>query len=50
MAATTVLSSASGLLSLLEEEDPILQVHALRQLNDVVDQFWPEIATHIPKM
>lgn len=52
MATTTALSSAAALLSLLEEDDPQLQQHALAQLDKVVDQFWPEIAQtqHITKI
>ena len=44
------LSSARGLLSLLDDPEPALQQHALQQLDDIVDNFWPEIATDIPKM
>ena len=47
---STLLTSASGILSLLDEPDVSLQHHALEQLNDVVDKFWPEIATAIPRM
>jgi len=50
MSSTAVLSSASGILSLLDESDPSLQIHALNQLNTIVDKYWPEIATVIPKI
>lgn len=38
------LSSAAGLLALLEEPEISVKEHALKKLNDVVDVFWPEIA------
>lgn len=44
------LSSARGLLSLLDDPERELQAHALRELDQCVDTFWPEIATSIPKM
>ena len=44
------LSSARGLLSLLDDPERELQAHALRELDGCVDTFWPEIATNIPKM
>ena len=48
--STAMLTSASGILSLLDEPDVQLQQHALQQLNHVVHSFWPEIATAIPRM
>ena len=45
-----MLTSASGILSLLDEPDPTLQQHALQELNTLVDRFWPEIATAIPRI
>lgn len=39
-----VPSSAAPALSLLEEQEPILQAHALRSLNALADSFWPEIS------
>ena len=45
-----MLTSASGILSLLDEPDPSLQQHALHELNTLVDRFWPEIATAIPRI
>jgi len=37
------LTSAQGFISLLNEDEPELQIYALRKLNDVVDEFWAEI-------
>lgn len=44
------ISSAGGVLALLDEPDDVLKVHALKQLNQMVDQHWQEIATLIPKI
>ena len=44
------LTSSSGFLSMLDDPEVQLQQHALKQLDAVVDRFWPEIATQIPKM
>ena len=44
------LSSARGLLALLDDPERELQQHALTQIDQCVDTFWPEIATNIPKM
>ncbi|KAJ5071825.1 26s proteasome non-atpase regulatory subunit 1 [Anaeramoeba ignava] len=41
------LTSVSPIISYLEEEDPKLQTYALKKLNELVDQFWPEIADSI---
>ncbi|CED84408.1 26S proteasome regulatory complex, subunit RPN2/PSMD1 [Phaffia rhodozyma] len=41
-------SSAAGLLALLSEQDsPELQTYALENLNEVIDQFWPEISEEV---
>ena len=46
-AATMVpLVSVAGYISLLTEPEPELQAQALVNLNDLVDQFWMEIAEH----
>jgi hypothetical protein len=37
-----------SLLALLEEEDPILQAHALKEIYAVLDQCWAEVANSIP--
>jgi len=43
--ATATLTSASGFMALLDaQEEDALKNHALKELNSVVDQFWPEIA------
>ncbi|PON63744.1 26S proteasome regulatory complex, non-ATPase subcomplex, Rpn2/Psmd1 subunit [Parasponia andersonii] len=47
MAAITV-SSAGGLLAMLNETHPVLKLHALSNLNNLVDNFWPEISTSVP--
>ncbi|XP_059317768.1 26S proteasome non-ATPase regulatory subunit 1 homolog A-like [Lycium ferocissimum] len=46
IAATTV-SSAGGLLAMLNESHPQLKLHALSNLNTFVDYFWPEISTSV---
>ena len=43
----TVVSTASGLLAMLQEQHPVLKLHALNNLNILVDNFWPEISTNI---
>jgi hypothetical protein len=40
----THLVSVKPYLSLLQEPEPELQVHGLKHLNELVDQFWMEIA------
>jgi 26S proteasome regulatory subunit N2 len=49
-AVLPALTSARGLLSMLDDPEPALQAHALGQLDELVDTFWSEIATEIPKM
>ncbi|KAI8838641.1 armadillo-type protein [Chytridium lagenaria] len=44
------LTSAAGVISLLDETDEELQVYALQQLNVMVDQFWAEIADEVSKI
>uniref|UniRef100_A0A0D6QV36 26S proteasome non-ATPase regulatory subunit 1 homolog n=1 Tax=Araucaria cunninghamii TaxID=56994 RepID=A0A0D6QV36_ARACU len=41
------ITSASGLLAMLNEEHPMLKLHALTNLDRFVDQFWPEISTTV---
>lgn len=41
------VTSASGVLSLLEEDSNQLRIAALERLNEVVDQFWHEIADYL---
>ncbi|KAE9607503.1 hypothetical protein Lal_00026978 [Lupinus albus] len=47
MAPTTV-SSAGGMLAMLNEPHLSLKLHALSNLNNLVDTFWPEISTSVP--
>lgn len=42
------VSSASGLLAMLNEQHPMLKLHALTNLNRLVDNFWPEISISVP--
>ncbi|KAI3968891.1 hypothetical protein MKX01_029041 [Papaver californicum] len=44
----TMVSSASGLLAMLNESHPALKLHALINLNTCVDYFWHEISTSVP--
>lgn len=44
------LTSAGGVLSLLDEPQVPIQVHALRTLTKLVDVFWAEIASAISKI
>ncbi|XP_038702017.1 26S proteasome non-ATPase regulatory subunit 1 homolog A-like [Tripterygium wilfordii] len=46
--ATAMVTSAGGLLAMLNESHPLLKQHALSNLNNCVDQFWPEISTSVP--
>lgn len=46
----TAVSSAGGLLAMLNETHPLLKLHALSNLNNLVDNFWPEISTSVPVM
>ncbi len=46
----TGLTSASGLLALLEETEPKLKIYALEKLDSIVDEFWPEISDNIQQM
>jgi 26S proteasome regulatory subunit N2 len=49
MAAAT-LTSAAPFLALLEEDDDKLKVHALKQLDSLVSQFWYQISNYIPQV
>ena len=44
------LTSAGGLLALLDEPQSQVQGYALEKLNDVVDVFWAEIADKIKEI
>lgn len=41
------ITSANHVLSLLDETDPTLRVAALERLNQLVDEFWFEMADRI---
>ncbi|GLV37823.1 Regulatory particle non-ATPase 2 [Carabus blaptoides fortunei] len=44
------ITSAAGIISLLEEPMPELKVFALKKLDIIVDEFWPEISEAIEKI
>ena len=44
------ITSASGVISLLDEPEDELKVYALGRLNDIVPEFWPEISDHVGKI
>lgn len=44
------LTSSAGVLALLDENDIDLQVFALEKLNELVNDFWPEISERIEKI
>jgi len=44
------ITSASGVISLLDEHQSELKEYALHKLNDIVDDFWPEISEAIVKV
>ncbi|KAH3809770.1 hypothetical protein DPMN_138149, partial [Dreissena polymorpha] len=44
------ITSAAGVLSLLDEPEPQLKVFALEKLNKIVDFFWAEISESIDKI
>ncbi|CAB4003994.1 26S proteasome non-ATPase regulatory subunit 1, partial [Paramuricea clavata] len=44
------LTSAAGILALLDEREPELKSFALRKLNNVVNEFWPEISEVVEKI
>lgn len=47
---SVTLTSASGILSLLEEDKYELKTFALEKLNGIVDDFWAEISEIIDKI
>ncbi|KAJ6231397.1 26s proteasome non-atpase regulatory subunit 1 [Anaeramoeba flamelloides] len=47
---SVVLSTASGIIALLDEPDNDLKTYALRKLDGLVDQFWAEISDSIGKI
>lgn len=44
------ITTASGLISLLDDESSELKAYALSKLNDVVDEYWAEISEVIGKI
>ncbi|KAI8643891.1 armadillo-type protein [Parasitella parasitica] len=46
----TALTSANGIIALLDEKQPELKVYALQQLNSLVNEFWAEISDSIAKI
>jgi 26S proteasome regulatory subunit N2 len=44
------ITSASGIIALLDEQQDDLKEFALQKLNEVVHEFWAEISTAIGKM
>ncbi|PSN54390.1 26S proteasome non-ATPase regulatory subunit 1 [Blattella germanica] len=44
------ITSAAGIIALLEEPMPELKIFALRKLDLIVDEFWPEISEAIEKI
>lgn len=41
---------AAGIIAILDEPMPELKVFALKKLDSIVDEFWPEISESIEKM
>uniref|UniRef100_A0A7S2JSF5 26S proteasome regulatory subunit RPN2 C-terminal domain-containing protein n=1 Tax=Haptolina brevifila TaxID=156173 RepID=A0A7S2JSF5_9EUKA len=48
IAPVPILSSSTGLLAMLEEDEIEVKAHALRKLNAVVTDFWAEISESLP--
>lgn len=48
--ATMMLTSATGIISLLDEPKDELRSFALEKLNSMVDEFWAEISEIIEKI
>lgn len=44
------ITSAAGIISLLDEPMPELKVFALKKLDNIVDEFWPEISEAVEKI
>lgn len=44
------ITSASGVVALLDEPEDELKVYALNRLNDIVPEFWAEISDHVEKI
>ncbi|CAL1544748.1 unnamed protein product [Lymnaea stagnalis] len=50
MAAMMTITSAAGVISLLDEPEPHLQTYALNKLDNIVDVFWAEISEYVDKI
>ena len=50
MTVTSGLVTAAGYSSMLEEPDQSVQLASLQTLNNIVDEFWPEIADYISQI
>lgn len=50
MVRTSALTSASGIISLLKEDQDEIKEFALTKLNELVNEFWAEIASSIKEM
>lgn len=50
MFGDTQLSSAAGILALLEEDNVRLNIYALERLNEMVGIYWPEISDKIDRI
>jgi 26S proteasome regulatory subunit N2 len=44
------ITSAAGVVALLDEPEPELQSYALHKLNSLVDSFWAEIADSVSRI
>jgi len=44
------VTSAAGVISLLDEPEPQLKAFALNKLDNIVDTFWPEISENVGKI
>ncbi|CAB5365188.1 unnamed protein product, partial [Rhizophagus irregularis] len=44
------LTSAGGIIALLDESEEELKIYALEKLNTLVDQFWAEISDAVSKI
>lgn len=47
---TSIITSAGGLMALLDEQERELQVHALLKIYEFIDQLWPEISDDVTKI
>ncbi|KAJ3119649.1 proteasome regulatory particle base subunit [Nowakowskiella sp. JEL0407] len=50
MVSSVSLTSAAGLLSLLDEPEDLLKIYALEKLDSIVDVFWAEIADYVSRI